>query len=413
MEQHDFDIIVLDMNYKAGENSGNEGLYWLRRILKTDPSMVVILITAYADIELAVTGIKDGATDFIVKPWENQKLLTTLKAALQLRESRRELDVLKQKQQVMREEMDRQFKKYEGKSPVMKEIHDTILKVAKTDASVLITGENGTGKEIIAREIHNLSRRSHEVFISVDLGSLSETLFESEIFGHTKGAFTDAKENRNGRFENASGGTLFLDEIGNLPVSMQSKLLQALETHKIIRVGSNRPVPVDIRLISATNKNLDDMVDRELFRKDLLYRINTVHIEIPPLRERQEDILPLAEFFLHDFTQKYEKPDARFNMSALDVLLQYDWPGNIRELKHTIEKGIILSDGKVIRGEDLGLNKSKFQRENVSFDIGLDEAEKRVILAALSRYKWNISDVSKNLHIGRQTLYRKIKKYGL
>jgi len=413
MEQTDFDIIVLDMNFKTGENMGNEGLYWLRRIVKADPSIVIILITAYADIELAVTGIKDGASDFIVKPWDNQKLLATLKAGMQLRASRKEVNKLKQKQILIREDIDRQFRKCTGKSEVMRAIYETIGKVAKTDASVLITGENGTGKEIIAREIHNLSKRKEEVFVSVDLGSLSESLFESEIFGHMKGAFTDAKEDRTGRFENASGGTLFLDEIGNLPVSIQSKLLNVLETRKITRVGSNKMVSVDIRLVTATNKNLPELVAKELFREDLLYRINTVHLELPPLRERREDILPLAEFFLKDFAVRYDKLNAKLNVSTMDALWNYDWPGNIRELKHTIEKAVILCDSEVIKPEDLALSKSRFDRVNPSFDISFEEAEKRIILTALNKFRWNISEVSKELNIGRQTIYRKIKKYDL
>jgi len=413
MEQTDFDIIVLDMNFKTGENTGNEGLYWLRRIVKADPSIVIILITAYADIELAVTGIKDGASDFIVKPWDNQKLLATLKAGMQLRASRKEVNKLKQKQILIREDIDRQFRKCTGKSEVMRAIYETIGKVAKTDASVLITGENGTGKEIIAREIHNLSKRKDEVFVSVDLGSLSESLFESEIFGHMKGAFTDAKEDRTGSFENASGGTLFLDEIGNHPVSIQSKLLNVLETRKITRVGSNKMVSVDIRLVTATNKNLPELVAKELFREDLLYRINTVHLELPPLRERREDILPLAEFFLKDFAVRYDKLNAKLNVSTMDALWNYDWPGNIRELKHTIEKAVILCDSEVIKPEDLALSKSRFDRVNPSFDISFEEAEKRIILTALNKFRWNISEVSKELNIGRQTIYRKIKKYDL
>jgi DNA-binding NtrC family response regulator len=413
MGQTDYDLILLDMNFKAGENTGNEGLYWLRRIIRTDPSIVVILITAYADIELAVTGIKDGASDFIVKPWDNQKLLATIRAGMQLRESRKEVSKLKQKQILIREEIDRQFRKCTMQSQAMRTIYDTLAKVARTDASVLITGENGTGKEIVAREIHNLSARKEEVFVSVDLGSITESLFESEIFGHTRGAFTDAKEGRTGRFENATGGTLFLDEIGNIPVSLQSKLLNVLETRMITPVGSSKPIPVDIRLISATNKNLTQMATNELFREDLLYRINTVHIEIPPLRHRKEDIISLSDFFLNEFSAKYEKPNIRLNVSAVEALKDYDWPGNIRELKHTIEKAVILCDSDAIRPDDLALTGNRYGRNELSFAISFEEAEKRIILTALNKCKWNISEVSKELNIGRQTLYRKIKKYDL
>lgn len=413
MEQEDFDIVLLDMNFTAGINSGNEGLFWLRNIVKANPSIVVILITAYADIELAVTAVKDGATDFIVKPWDNHKLLATLQAGLQLRESRKELSVLKNKQVLIRQDIDKQFRMCQGKSSIMNDIYATIGKVARTDASVLITGENGTGKELIAREIHNQSRRKDEVFVSVDLGSISETLFESEMFGHSRGAFTDAKENRTGRFENASGGTLFLDEIGNLSVSLQAKLLSALETRKITPVGSNKIIPVNLRLISATNKNLPEMVQTGMFREDLLYRINTVQIELPPLRARQDDILSLAEFFLTEFSSKYEKPNMKFNRLSEDALLHYHWPGNIRELKHTIEKAVILSDSDIITSEDLALSKSKFNKSDISFNISFEEAERKIILSALTKHKWNISEASKDLNIGRQTLYRKIQKYDL
>jgi DNA-binding NtrC family response regulator len=413
MDQIDYDIILLDMNFTSGVNSGNEGLYWLRRIIKADPSVVVILITAYADIELAVTAIKDGATDFIVKPWDNQKLLATLQAGMQLRESRKELHKLKSKQILIKEDLDKQFRMCSGNSEIMRHIYSTIAKVAKTDASLLITGENGTGKEIIAREIHNLSKRKEEVFVTVDLGSISESLFESEMFGHSRGAFTDAKESRAGRFENASGGTLFLDEIGNLSVSLQAKLLSALETRKITPVGSNKMVPLDIRLISATNKNLSEMVKSELFREDLLYRINTVQIELPPLRSRPEDIISLAEFFLKDFSFRYEKTNLKLNASSIEALMGYHWPGNIRELKHTIEKAVILCDSDIIKPDDLTLNKSRYNAEDITFNISFEEAEKKIIRTALTKCKWNISEASKELNIGRQTLYRKIQKYDL
>jgi DNA-binding NtrC family response regulator len=413
MEQTEYDIILLDMNFTSGVNTGNEGLFWLRRIIKSYPSIVVILITAYADIELAVTAIKEGATDFIVKPWDNDKLLATIQAGMQLRESRQEVNKLKSKQLLIKEDIDKQFQMCMGKSDIIKSIYVRIAKVAKTDASVLITGENGTGKEIIAREIHNLSKRKNEDFITVDLGSISESLFESEMFGHSRGAFTDAKENRIGRFENASGGTLFLDEIGNLTVSLQAKLLSALETRKITPLGSNKIIPLDIRLISATNKNLLEMIKNELFREDLLYRINTVQIELPSLRERAEDIISLAEFFLKDFAVKYDKKSVRFNASALETLMNYHWPGNIRELKHTIEKAVILCDSESIKPEDLSLSRSRYINSDITFNLSFEEAEKKIILTALTKHKWNISEASKDLNIGRQTLYRKIRKYDL
>jgi DNA-binding NtrC family response regulator len=413
MEQIDYDIILLDMNFTSGVNTGNEGLFWLRRIIKSYPSTVIILITAYADIELAVTAIKDGATDFIVKPWDNEKLLATLQAAMQLRVSRQEVNKLKNKQLLIKEDIDKQFQMCMGKSEIIKAIYTKIAKVAKTDASILITGENGTGKEIIAREIHNLSKRKEEIFITVDLGSISEALFEGELFGHSRGAYTDAKESRIGRFENAAGGTLFLDEIGNLSVSLQAKLLSALETRKITPLGSNKIIPLDIRLISATNKNLQEMIKRELFREDLLYRINTVQIELPSLRERPEDIISLAEFFLKDFATKYDKKSVKLNSSAVESLMNYYWPGNIRELKHTIEKAVILCDSEAIKPEDLALNISRYNNSDITFNISFEEAEKKIILTALTKHRWNISEASKELNIGRQTLYRKIKKYDL
>jgi DNA-binding NtrC family response regulator len=409
----EWDIVLLDMNFSSGINNGNEGLYWLKRILNVDPAIVVILITAYADIELAVKAIREGGTDFIIKPWENQKLYATLEAGMKLRLSRKELLKYKNRHHLLREDMEKQFRMVLGKSDKMKAIDHLIEKVSKTSASILITGENGTGKELVAREIHLKSPRKDELMVTVDLGSISETLFESEMFGHSKGAFTDAKENRTGRIENASGGTLFLDEIGNLPIALQAKLLNALETRKITPVGSNKVIPVDIRLISATNKDLEGMVKTGHFREDLLYRINTVHIELPPLRERREDIMPLAEYFLNDFAFRYEKNNIRFNASAIEILLKYKWPGNIRELKHTIERAVILSENEAIAPEDLALSKSKFSGADTNFSLSFEEAEKRIIITSLEKCKWNISEAAKELNIGRQTLYRKIQKYDL
>lgn len=413
MEQQDYDIILLDMNFTAGVNNGNEGLFWLRKILKTDPTIVIILITAYSDIELAVTAMKEGAIDFILKPWDNKKLLATLQSGMKLRETQKQVKTLKAKQELIREDTDKHFKMFRGTSKKMKDIYSTMVKVAKTDASILITGENGTGKEVIAREIHNLSKRKEEVFISVDLGSLSESLFESEMFGHARGAFTDAKENRVGRFENASGGTLFLDEIGNLPLSLQTKLLNALESRKITPVGSNKSVLVDIRLISASNKDLNILVKTDLFREDLFYRLNTVQIELPPLRERDEDIILLANYFLKEYTCKYEKFGIKFSATTIDSLMSYNWPGNIRELKHTIEKAVILSEGDIIKPDILALNRKKITSQDIDASLGFEDAEKKIIIVALTRNKWNISEAARELKIGRQTLYRKIQKYDL
>ncbi len=411
--QDEYDIVLLDMNFTAGVNIGNEGLFWLRKILKTEPTPIVILITAYGDIELAVTAMKDGATDFVVKPWDNKKLLATLQAAMKLRESQIEVNKLKSRQKLIYQDINKHFKMFTGMSEAMQPIYSTIAKVAKTDASVLITGENGTGKEIVAREIHAESKRHNEVFISVDLGSLTETLFESEMFGHVKGAFTDAKENRTGRFENASGGTLFLDEIGNLSVSLQAKLLTVLESRMVIPVGSNKEIPFNIRLISATNKNILKLSEAGAFRQDLFYRINTVTIELPPLRERGNDIIILAENFLKEYSEKYEKHKLCFGISAIETLLNYKWPGNIRELKHTIEKAVILSDSEIIHPENFSLGNYFGQILEQPSAISMDEAEKKIISTCLDRHRWNISEAARELKIGRQTLYRKIRNYGL
>ncbi len=342
-----FDIILLDMNFSAGVNTGNEGLFWLKEIIKEDPDAVIILITAYGDIELAVKAMKEGATDFIQKPFDSVKLVSTVKAAYQLRMSKVQVSKLMQKQKHLSEDLDKKFNSLIGESPAMKNILLTVKKVAPTDANVLILGENGTGKELIAREIHRQSKRSEDVFISVDLGSLSESLFESELFGHMKGAFTGATEDRKGRFETASGGTLFLDEIGNLPISLQSKLLTVLQNRYIIPVGSNKPVPVDVRLITATNKHLPDLIRDNLFREDLMFRINTVQIEIPPLRNRGDDIVLLAEHFLKVYGKKYEK-SMKISGTAIDKLKQYAWPGNVRELQHLLENSVIMVDEGII-----------------------------------------------------------------
>jgi len=409
----DIDVVLLDMNFTAGINSGNEGIYWLNRILEEEPSVVVVMITAYGDVELAVKAIKEGAIDFILKPWDNQKLLTTVQTALALHQSKKEVKKLQLKQNQLREDINRNFSEIIGRSPVMQELMKTIQKVAVTDANVLLSGENGTGKELIAREIHRQSERNGNDFVSVDLGALSETLFESEMFGHQKGAFTDANEERIGRFESASGGTLFLDEIGNLSFSLQAKLLTAIEQRKIVRLGSNREIPVDIRLITATNKDLPSMVEDGVFREDLFYRLVTVQVEVPPLRERGEDIILLAEHYLKLYASKYEKPGLRFKKEAIDKLMAYTWPGNIRELRHTVEKAVILSDNQLLGASDFSFNSRQESLEPFREAISLEEAEKIIIFGTLCRHKRNISDAAKELGIGRQTLYRKIEKYGL
>jgi len=413
LNKEDVDVVLLDMNFTAGINTGNEGIYWLRKILKLDPAMVVVMITAYGDIELAVKAIKEGATDFVMKPWDNEKLLATLRAALELRKSKREVKTLRLKHRQLHDDLDRDYTKIIGESQQMNELMKTISKVAATDANVLILGENGTGKELIAREIHRQSKRHSHDFVSVDLGALSETLFESEMFGHIKGAFTDAKEDRIGRFEAASGGTLFLDEIGNLNFSLQAKLLTAIEQKKITPLGTNKEVKVNIRLITATNKNLREMVNESLFREDLFYRLNTVQVEVPPLRKRDDDTLLLAEYYLQMFAGKYKKVQIRFKSDALDKLKAYSWPGNIRELSHTIEKAVILCDADFITSQDFNFSSQVQPDKGLKKGLSLEEGEKIIILNALHNHNMNISEAARELGIGRQTLYRKMEKFGI
>lgn len=413
IQETGYDIILLDMNFNIGENTGNEGLFWLREILKNDPLAIVIMITAYGDIDLAVKAIKEGATDFISKPWDAEKLIITLTNALQLRKSKIEVNHLRGKQKQLSEDIEKHFQIFKGSSKIMQSIYKTVDKVAQTDANVLILGENGTGKEMIAREIHRQSGRSKEIFLSVDIGSLSQSLFESELFGHIKGAFTDAKEDRAGRFETASGGTLFLDEIGNLSMTMQSKLLAVLQNRQVIRIGSNKPIPIDIRLITATNKSLNEMVNKNLFREDLFYRINTIQIELPPLRERKEDIPGFADFFFLQYSVKYEKPMLKIDKTAYDLLMNYRWPGNIRELKHTIEKAVILCETDIIKPDDFYLKETNSQISEVETIYRLSDIEKRTIESVLEKCKGNLSKAAQILDISRTTLYAKIERYGL
>ncbi len=409
LRKKDFNLVILDMNFSAGVKSGNEGIYWLGRIRETFPEISVVMITAYADIETAVKALKAGASDFVVKPWDNEKLLATLRLAIQLNLSRKEVKELRKRESELKKALFPEGRYIIGTSPRIMQVMNLVRKVAKTDANILITGENGTGKELIAQEIHRLSGRSKELMVSVDMGAITETLFESELFGHIKGAFTDARESRQGKFEIAHRGSLFLDEIGNLSFHLQSKLLAALENRQITRIGSNEPIPVDIRLICATNRDIESMVSEGLFREDLLYRINTIHIELPPLRERGKDIIILAEFFLRKYSQKYNKGNLRINQQALDKMMDYSWPGNIRELQNTIEKAVILSDTAVIKPEDLYLRP-------VSKSIGfesistLGDMEQRMIAMAIERHNGNLTAAAEQLGITRQTLYNRLKK---
>ena len=397
------EVILLDMNFTSGINNGNEGLFWLHEIKKLRPALPVVLFTAYADIDLAVKGIKEGATDFIVKPWDNQKLVDTLlSAATQAKGG---------KKKSTKQESNSCSSMYWGESSAMQQLRQLIEKVAVTDANILITGENGTGKEMLAREIHALSQRKQEEMIAVDMGAITESLFESELFGHVKGSFTDAYADRTGKFEAANHSTLFLDEIGNLPYHLQAKLLTAIQRRSIVRVGSNEPLPIDIRLICATNRNLQEMVNRDEFREDLLYRINTIHVEIPPLRERKEDIVPLAERFIARFCKQYDKTLISLLPSAKDKLTAHPWYGNIRELEHAIEKAVIICDGAVIPAEIFQLSRRTEMPEVTAST--LEEMEMKMIQKALEKCRGNLSAVAAQLGITRQTLYNKMKKFGL
>lgn len=404
------DVVLLDMNFSAAINTGNEGLFWLSKIKEQVQDLPVVLFTAYADIELAVKAVKEGATDFVVKPWDNAKLVATLLSAYRLRESQNEVKQLKEEKNALKNQLNSEPSMLWGSSPEIMQVYNLVCKVAKTDANILLTGENGTGKEMIAREIHRLSNRSHEVMISVDMGAVTETLFESELFGHVKGAFTDAREDRAGKFEAANKGTLFLDEIGNLSYALQAKLLTALQNRKITRVGSNKPIDTDIRLICATNRNIQEMVQQNHFREDLLYRINTIHIEIPPLRERREDIVPLAEYFLKKYSSKYGK-NCNMLPATQEKLQEYKWPGNIRELQHAIEKAVIMCEGNTIKPSDFFFKTvtTTFIDKNET----LEDMEKQMIQHALDRSNGNLSAVATQLGITRQTLYNKMKKYNL
>ncbi|WP_339836611.1 sigma-54 dependent transcriptional regulator [uncultured Maribacter sp.] len=407
----EIDIILLDMNFSAGVNTGNEGLYWLREIKKKAPHISVIMMTAYGAIELAVEALKEGATDFILKPWNNERLLTTVKSAYELRKSQKEVQHLKQKESNLKQVINQNTNYIIGNSKALNSVLSLVQKVAKTDVNILVTGENGTGKELIARELHKSSARNNEVFISVDMGSISENLFESELFGHVKGSFTDAKEDRAGKFEAANGGTLFLDEIGNLSLQMQAKLLSVIQNRVVVRVGSNKTIAVDIRLICATNCNLDQMVADGLFREDLLYRINTIQIEVPALRDRDGDVLILSDFFLKKFAYKYGKPSLKINQSAQEKLMDYAWPGNVRELLHTMERAVILSEGNVLKSTDFLLEtKTSFSIEDGPKT--LEEMELIMITKALNENEGNYSAAAEQLGISRQTLYNKLKKSG-
>jgi len=414
MKKEMFDVILLDMNFTKDAISGQEGFYWLEKILEIDQDAVVVFITAYGDAEKAVRAIKAGATDFVLKPWQNEKLLATISSSVKLRRSRIENSTLRSKQKELSAALDQPFNEFVGNSAQMQSVFSIIQKVAKTDANVLILGENGTGKELVARALHRNSPRKDEVFISVDLGSITETLFESELFGHEKGSFTDAKAQKQGRFEIASKGTLFLDEIGNLSLPLQAKLLTVLERREVIRVGAIKPTAIDVRLICATNLDIHKNVAENLFRQDLLYRVNTVEIHLPPLRDREGDIALLSDHFLKIYLKKYKKPVKGISSVALKKLNQYNWPGNVRELQHALERAVILSENNYLEPDDFMFMNQTRQTSEIEFEsYNLDDIEKQVIEKVLKQYQGNISLAAKDLGLTRTSLYRRMEKYGL
>ncbi len=410
----EYDLVLLDMNFTAGINTGNEGLFWLAEIRKQDPTICVIMMTAYGDIDLAVKSIKIGATDFVLKPWDNDKLLDTLKTGLKLRRSRSELNRGVERIEYNTSETEPNFPEFIGECPEICKVMEIVEKVSQTDANILVTGENGTGKGLIAKEIHRRSERGKKAMVTVDMSSIPTSLFESELFGHKKGAFTDAKVDRIGRFESANQSTLFLDEIGNLSLNMQTKILNVLQERQIIPIGSNKVVPIDIRLICATNKNLDKLVAEGVFRQDLLFRINTIQIDLSPLRERGADIELMSFSFLEKFARKYGKGKMSFDLDALQALKTYPWPGNIRELEHSIEKAVILADSSIVQSDDLFLKKVHMQGgASANIPASFDDYEKTIIRKTLLRNMGNLSNAARELGISRPTLYKKIKQYGL
>lgn len=408
-----FDLVVLDMNFHPGDSSGEEGLFWIRKIGELLPGIPVVVITAYADVYLAVKALQAGAADFVVKPWQNEKILATITAAYRLSQSRQEVSLLKDSRRTLNSFSGWQYEEMVGRSSAIRKVFETISKVAPTDANVLILGENGTGKELVAQAIHRLSNRSQEVFVAVDAGAIPETLFESELFGHKKGAFTDAKEDRVGRFEAASGGTIFLDELGNIPLSLQTKLLSVLQNRRVTRIGGHNPTEIDVRLVCATNMDLNRAVQEGSFRQDLLYRINTVEIVLPPLRERIEDIPLLVTHFLEIFCKKYGKPTLKAPDYVVKKLQKYHWPGNIRELKHAIERAVIMSDSDSLRSSEFLFSEASTPTGFPLDNLRLDELEKWAIAECLKKNQGNVTRAAQELGITRGALYRRIEQYGL
>lgn len=402
MDEHRVDVFLLDMNFAIGRNTGEEGLRWLGEIRRRDPDAVVILMTAFGDLNTAVRAMREGAADFVLKPWQNDKLLATVSVAADLRQARARVSALSEPPPAG---------DMVAEAPAMRRVMTVVERVAPTDATVLVRGENGTGKELIARELHRRSARASKGLVSVDLGAIAETLFESELFGHRKGAFTGADSDRAGRFQAANGGTLFLDEIGNLPLNLQTRLLRVLESREVTPLGSDEPVEVDVRLIAATNQQLEDMVAANEFREDLLYRINTITIELPPLRDRLDDLPALVDRFVAGACRKYRMPQKGVGADALERLAAYAWPGNVRELSHTIERAVILTDALTLGAEDFDLNRVRAERASES--LNLEDNERRLVTTALDKHAGNISRAADALGITRAALYRRIEKFGL
>ncbi len=418
MGRHAFDAVLLDMNFGPGESSGDQGLAWLERILEIDPDAVVVMITAHGSVDTAVEAMKRGATDFITKPWQNEKVVATVSTAVELRQSRAETASLRSANRILREATATGGQQIISESAAMQEIFSLIERTAPTDANVLILGENGTGKELVARALHAQSSRARQVFMAVDMGSISESLFESELFGHRKGAFTGANEDRLGRFQTADGGTLFLDEIGNLPLHLQAKLLSALEQRQVTPVGADEAQQFDVRVIAATNTPVAHLRDADLFRPDLLFRLNTVEITIPPLRERRDDILPIARHFAALYSKKYDKSARAFSPAGENALLAYDWPGNVRALRHAVERAVILTNGEVLEPSDLQLDypgglSVPEPPAAIPTMLNLDEMEKDAIEKTLLKHGFNISRTAAELGLTRASLYRRMEKHGI
>jgi DNA-binding NtrC family response regulator len=415
LQQHDFDVVLLDMNFGPGESSGQQGFEWLEKIQEIDATIVVIMITAHGSVDTVVEAMRRGATDFVAKPWQNEKIVATVSTGVQLHKSRVEARSLRQTNRALLEAAALTDNAIVGSSAQMQSVLSIVERAAPTDANVLILGENGTGKELIARELHRQSQRSEQVFLTVDMGSISETLFESELFGHKKGAFTGADDDRTGRFQAADGGTIFLDEIGNLALGLQAKLLRVLEERMVTAVGSDKAQAIDVRIIAATNVALPLLRDKDHFRPDLLFRLNTVEITVPPLRDRRDDILPIAHHFLAIYSRKYSGTLKTFSVAAEAALIAYEWPGNVRALRHAIERAVILSQGEVLEAGDLQLIQVAESPTSVRQPIALnlDQVEKETIAAALRKHGFNISHASKELGLTRASLYRRMEKHGL